>query len=92
MPRVRTIQPAEAHLWLETFLSHSFGSQHAQQSAQLDLLGIAHDATAYPDDISETQLAALLLAWANRWIQPADWGRFAARVRKRRQKYRDGGE
>jgi|TARA_R110002012_G_scaffold308149_1_gene514212 hypothetical protein len=34
---------------------------YVQKPALLDLLGIAHDVTAYPDDISGWRLAELLL-------------------------------
>lgn len=60
------------------------------RDGKTQLLGIASDLTTYPDDYTSQRAAELLLVWAERWIQPEDWGRFAARVRKRRQKYRDG--
>ena len=61
------------------------------RDGKTQLLGIASDLTTYPDDYTSQRGAELLLAWADRWIQQEDWGRLAARVRKRRQKYRDGG-
>lgn len=84
MARTWAIQAAEAHLWLEVLLTHAFGSTHAQRVARLDLLGVAHDATAYPDDIPDGRLAELLLAWAEKYVSPEDWKRLQARVRKRR--------
>lgn len=48
------------------------------------LLALASDFTAYPEDYSGTRRAELLLAWVERWIQPQDWTRLHARVRKRR--------
>lgn len=63
------------------------------RDGKTQLLGLAGDLTAYPDDYSDQRQAELLLIWAERWIQPEDWGRLAARVRKRRQKMRySGGE
>lgn len=88
MARTRAIQAAEARLWLEVLLAHAFGSLHAQKQAQLDLLGVAHDATAYPDDIPNWRLAQLLLAWAERYVGAGDWQRLQARVRKRRSQSR----
>ncbi len=61
MPRKRAIRAVEARLWLEVLLTYTFGLTPAQKAAQLDLLAVAHDATAYPDDIPETRLAELLL-------------------------------
>ena len=84
MPRKRAIQAAETHLWLEVLLTYAFGSTPAQRVARLDLLGVAHDATAYPDDIPDGRLAELLLAWVEKYVSPEDWGRLQARVRKRR--------
>jgi hypothetical protein len=80
MPRPRSIQAAEAPLWLEVLLTYAFGPTPAEQAARLDLLGVAHDATAHPDD----RLAELLLAWAGRYVGVEDWKRLQARVRKRR--------
>lgn len=84
MPRPRSIQAGEASQWLAVLLDHSFASKSAQRAAQLDLLGIAHDATAYPNDIPHWRLAQLLLAWAERYVLAEDWRRLQARVRKRR--------
>lgn len=84
MARTRAIQVVEARLWLEVLLAHAFGSLHADRQAQLDLLGIAHDATAYPDDIPSWRLAQLLLAWAERYVEAGDWQRLQARIRQRR--------
>ncbi len=84
MPRPRAIQAAEAPLWLAVLLDYSFSNKNAQRAAQLDLLGIAHDATAYPDDIPNWRVAQLLLAWADQYVPPEDWRRLQARVRKRR--------
>ena len=55
-------------LWLEVWLTCAFGPAPAQQAARLDLLGVAHDATAYPDDLPADRLAELLLAWAERYV------------------------
>ncbi|MEE3269296.1 MAG: hypothetical protein VX229_10815, partial [Pseudomonadota bacterium] len=84
MARTRAIQAAEARLWLEVLLAHAFGSLHAQKQAQLDLLGVAHDATAYPDDIPDERLAELLLAWSEKHVSAERWRTLQARVRKRR--------
>lgn len=84
MARTRAIQAAEAHLWLEVLLTYAFGPAPVQQAARLDLLGIAHDATAYPDDIPHWRLAQLLLAWAERYVEAGDWQRLQARIRQRR--------
>lgn len=84
MARTRAIQAAEARLWLEVLLAHAFGSMHARKAAQLDLLGIAHDATAYPDDIPDSRLAELLLAWSEKHVSADKWRTLQARVRKRR--------
>lgn len=84
MPRPRAIQAAEAPLWLAVLLDYSFSNKSAQRAAQLDLLGIAHDATAYPDDIPNWRVAQLLLAWADKYVSAQDWQRLQARVRKRR--------
>lgn len=84
MARKRAIQAAEAHLWLEVLLAYAFGSSPSQQAARLNLLSIAHDATAYPDDIPDVRLAQLLLAWAEQHVSAEDWRRLQARVRKRR--------
>jgi len=61
------------------------------RDGKTQLLALAGDLTAYPEDYSDQRQAELLLAWAERWIQPEDWGRLAARVRKRRQKMRQSG-
>lgn len=84
MPRIRTIQPTEARLWLEVLLAYSISSLHAQRTAQHDLLDIARDATAYPDNISEERLAELLLGWADKHVSGVVWQRLQARIRKRR--------
>jgi hypothetical protein len=65
-------------------LDYSFSEKSAQKAAQLDLLGIAHDATAYPDDIPGWRLAELLLRWAEQYVPGEDWKRLQGRVRKRR--------
>jgi hypothetical protein len=66
-------------------LDYSFSEKSAQRAARLDLLGIAHDATAYSDDIPGWRLAELLLRWAEQYVPAEDWKRLQARVRKRRQ-------
>lgn len=84
MPRPRAIQAVEAPLWLAVLLDYSFSNKNAQRAARLDLLGIAHDASAYPDDIPGWRLAELLLRWAEQYVSAEDWKRLQARVRKRR--------
>ena len=85
MPRPRAIQASEAPLWLAVLLGYSFSDKTAQRVARLDLLGIAHDATAYPDDIPGWRLAELLLRWAEQHVPAEDWKRLQARVRKQRR-------
>lgn len=84
MPRPRAIQAAESPLWLAVLLDYSFSDKVAQRAARLDLVGIAHDATAYPGDIPGWRLAELLLRWAEQYVSAGDWKRLQARVRKRR--------
>lgn len=84
MARLRALQAAEAPLWLAVLLNYSFDDKNAQRAARLDLLGIAHDVTAYPDDIPGWRLAELLLCWAEQYVSAEDWKRLQARVRKRR--------
>ena len=67
-------------------LDYSFSDKNAQRAARLDLLGIAHDATAYPDDIPGWRLAELLLRWAEQYVPARDWQRLQARLRQRRRK------
>jgi|TARA_R110000751_G_C13784414_1_gene481351 hypothetical protein len=84
MARPRALQAAEAPLWLAVLLDYSFSDKSAQRAARLDLLVIAHDATACPDDIPHWRLAELLLRWSEQYVPPEDWRRLQARVRKRR--------
>lgn len=84
MPRPRALQAAEAPLWLAVLLDYSFSDKNAQRAARLDLVGIARDATAYPDDIPHWRLAELLLRWAEQYVPAEDWKRLQARARKRR--------
>lgn len=86
MPRKRSISPTDAGEWLALLLDHSFSLRRVTAPARLDLLGIAHDATAYPDDIPPARLAELLLRWAERYVNAADWQRLQARIRKRRSR------
>jgi hypothetical protein len=91
MARKRSISPYEAHIWLGVLLDAAFDQTSrtlslSSRDGQTQLLALAGDLTAYPDDYSAQRQAELLLAWAERWIQPEDWGRLAARVRKRRQR------
>jgi len=65
-------------------LDYSFSDKSAQRAARLALLGVAHDATAYPDDLPHWRLAQLLLCWAEQYVPATDWKRLQARVRKRR--------
>ena len=85
MPRPRAIQAAEAPLWLAVLLDYSFSDKSAQRSARLDLLGVARDSTAYPDDIPEARLSALLLVWSEKYVPAEEWRTLQARVRKRRK-------
>ena len=86
MPRPRALQADEASLWLAVLLDYSFSDKNAQRAARLDLLGIAHDATAYPDDIPGWRLAEFLLRWAEQYVPARDWQRLQARLRQRRRK------
>ena len=86
MPRPRALQADEASLWLAVLLDHSFSDKNAQRAARLDLVGIAHDTTAYPDDIPGWRLAELLLRWAEQYVPARDWQRLQARLRQRRRK------
>lgn len=49
------------------------------------LLSLAGDFVTYPEDYRTSRQAELLLIWANRWLQPEDWNRLQAKVRKRRE-------
>lgn len=62
------------------------GNNWQTRHGQAELLAIANDFTRYPEDYSTTRRAELLLAWAERWVQPEDWQRLQGRVRKRRQR------
>lgn len=84
MPRPRAIQAAEASIWLAVLLDYAFSQKSDQRAFLLDLVGIAHDATAYPEDIPGWRLAELLLRWSAGAVPAADWRRLQARVRKRR--------
>lgn len=86
MPRRRSIEPADAGEWLAVLLDHSFTVKRFTAPARIDLLGIAHDATAYPNDIPPARLAELLLIWSERHVEPFDWRRLQARMRKRRSR------
>lgn len=52
---------------------------------QSQLLALASDFVNYPEDHSDARQGELLLAWIERWMQPEDWTRLSARVRKRRE-------
>lgn len=54
------------------------------RDGQSQLLALASDFVNYPEDFSDRRRAELLLGWVERWIQPGDWTRLSARVRKRR--------
>lgn len=56
------------------------------RDGKTQLLALAGDLTAYPEDYSDQRRAELLLAWVERWVQADDWTRLAGRVRKRRQR------
>lgn len=78
--------------------SAEIANQRAQESGHRDalrltardgrtqLLGLASDLTAYPDDYTSQREAELLLAWCEMWLQPGDWRRLVERVKKRRQR------
>jgi|TARA_R110000850_G_scaffold73557_1_gene161361 hypothetical protein len=84
MPRPRALQAAEAPLWVAVLLDYAFSEKSAERAAQLDLLGVAHDVTAYPNDMTEARLAELLLIWSKKHVPTEDWKRLQGRVRKRR--------
>lgn len=81
-------------------LTHSaeIANRQAQESGQRDamrltardgktqLLALADDLTAHPEEYGDQRQAELLLDWVERWVQPKDWARLQARVRKRRQR------
>ena len=56
------------------------------RDGQSQLLALASDFTNYPEEHTDARRAELLLAWVDRWMQPEDWARLHARVRKRRQR------
>src|SRR5690554_2338294 len=56
------------------------------RDGQSQLLALAGDFVNYPEDYNDRRRAELLLAWVDRWMQPEDWARLQARVRKRRQR------
>jgi len=87
MPRKRSMDATEAPLWLAVLLDHAFG-ESASRRAQLDLLAIAHDVTAYPDDIPPHRASALMLDWSERWLDAEEWQRLQARLRQRRRRSR----
>jgi hypothetical protein len=58
------------------------------RDGKCQLLSLAGDFTAYGEEYGPRRRAELLLNWANRWIQPQDWCRLAATVRKRRARMR----
>lgn len=84
MPRPRSIQAAEAPMWLAELLSYGFSRKSAERHALIYLLGIAYDVTAHPEDVPNWQLAQLLLQWAENNVPVEDWRRLQGRVRKRR--------
>lgn len=83
---------------LDLARSAEIANQHAQAQGSRDtlrltardgkkqLLSLAGDLTAYPEDYSDQRRAELLLTWSERWVQADDWSRLTARVRKRRQR------
>ncbi|CDG51684.1 conserved hypothetical protein [Halomonas sp. A3H3] len=85
MPRPRAVQASEVPLWLPMLLDYSLNDKSAQRAPRLDLLGIAHGATAYPDDIPGWRLAELLLRLAEQYVSAEDWQRLQSRIRKRRR-------
>lgn len=89
MPRKRAIEATEAPLWLGTLLDYAFGGSAPQvvsQAAKLDLLAIAHNVTAYPDDIPPVRASVLMLEWSEQWLDADDWQRLQARLRQRRRR------
>jgi hypothetical protein len=89
MPRKRAIEATEAPLWLGVLLDHAFGenvSQAVSRAARLDLLAIAHDVTAYPDDIPPVRASVLMLEFSEQWLDADDWQRLQARLRQRRRR------
>ncbi|KAA0015469.1 hypothetical protein F0A16_20480 [Salinicola corii] len=50
------------------------------------LLALAGDFVNYPDDHTAARRAELVAAWCRDWLQPDDWDRINARIRKRRQR------
>lgn len=55
------------------------------RDGQSQLLALAGDFVNYPEEYSDRRRSELLLAWVERWMQPEDWTRIQARVRKRRR-------
>lgn len=114
MARPRTIQSAEARVWLGVLLDAAFdptakhplnlarSAEDANQRAlangslralrftardgQTQLLTLANELVASPEDYTSRQEAEFLLDWCNRWLQPEDWRRLVERVKKRRQR------
>ncbi|TDX22937.1 hypothetical protein DFO67_1267 [Modicisalibacter xianhensis] len=54
------------------------------RDGQSQLLALASDFVNYPEEYGDRRRAELLLGWVERWMQPEDWARLQARVRKRR--------
>ncbi|WP_110644111.1 hypothetical protein [Salinicola sp. CPA57] len=50
------------------------------------LLALAGDFVNYPDDHTAARRAELLAEWCKLWLQPDDWTRISAKIRKRRQR------
>lgn len=86
MPRKRSISSADAPEWLAATLDYIFSGKTSERAAQLDLLHIAHDATAYPHDLPASRLAELLLIWSEKHVDADDWQRLQSRMRKRRER------
>ncbi len=84
MARIRSIQAAEAPLWLEVLLTYAFSNMPIRRDAKLDILEIAHDSISFSDDIPPPILAGLLLHWADQYVPNEDWQRLQSRIRKRR--------
>jgi hypothetical protein len=54
------------------------------RDGQSQLLALASDFVNDPEGYTDHRQAELLLDWVERWMQPEDWARLQARVRKRR--------
>lgn len=81
---------AEAHNRKTAELGMVDATKLDPREGRSQLLQIAIEYTNYPGDYQGDRLAMELLAWINRWVQPEDWVRLSARVRKRRHRMQAG--